>query len=166
MFSRTLNHDAYNRKYKLGNHKFIQSIEKEGNQKSKNSKEKNNQNHQEIIQVESSVTQTKNLLKQEAGLGAVNNLFLLNEIKNIIYVMLTFPKQAFISVNQQTGDIITNILDIPENYWHIIRFNPETFPENKQKVNLCDIGYWVADKNRVVYLFKGKTVLLLKNDQI
>jgi len=166
MFSRTLNHDAYNRKYKLGNHKFIQSIEKEGNQKSKNSKEKNNQNHQEIIQVESSVTQTKNLLKQEAGLGAVNNLFLLNEIKNIIYVMLTFPKQAFISVNRQTGDIITNILDIPENYWHIIRFNPETFPENKQKVNLFDIGYWVADKNRVVYLFKGKTVLLLKNDQI
>jgi hypothetical protein len=166
MFSRTLNHDAYNRKYKLGNHKFIQSIEKEGKQKSKNSKEKNNQNHQEIVQVESSVTQTKNLLKQEAGLGAVNNLFLLNEIKNIIYVMLTFPKQAFISVNQQTGDIITNILDIPENYWHIIRFNPETFPENKQKVNLCDIGYWVADKNRVVYLFKGKTVLLLKNDQI
>ena len=100
------------------------------------------------------------------GLSPGNPTALVHEVNPILYVHLRYPEEIILCVDYNTGDIITNILHLPESYWGIICFETKTFPENKFRVSLYDVGYWASYNSKVHYLYHGKTVPLLKNKSI
>ena len=155
-------------KKKLTNHKRVNRVNEKDDKRSEDSalasperKHFNNTDNEDSNPKKNDVNSSNggNLI----NLSHVNATALLYEVKIILYVHLSYPEEIILCVDYNTGDIITNILHLPENYWRIICFETKTFPENQFRVSLHDVGYWVSFNNKVHYLYHGKTVPLLKN---
>ena len=162
----SLNASAYARKTKMGELKKVKSIEGQDESRSEDSamsnmnkegrKKRNSQKEQEPPKKEDQ--ENKPILVKE-----VNTIDIVSKVKEIIHVELTYPKKLYLLVDYQTGDIVTDIMMIPKNYWGMICFDKTTFKNNNKAMRLCDVAYWVAHDRKVYYIWHGKTVSLLKN---
>tara|TARA_B100000427_G_scaffold160956_1_gene133883 strand:- start:1072 stop:1626 length:555 start_codon:yes stop_codon:yes gene_type:complete len=162
----SINTNSY--KKKLPDPKKVKPVHQQDNKRSEDSSltsaERKNLNNTDI---EEKNPKEKNVHSSNSiGLSHRNSTALLYEVKTILYVHLRYPEEIILCVDYNTGDIITNVLHLPENYWRIICFETKTFPENKFRVSLHDVGYWASYNNKVYYLYHGKTVPLLKNKSI
>ena len=154
--------NAYSKK--LSEHKKVKSIHDDSEKRPKDSPSDNIKNNlkrnEEKSKKQHSLNKKNN---QKSHYTEIKSRSLIHEVKKVIYIILSYPKKTEISVEYDTGDIITDIVMIPKNYWKIISFNPKTFPKHKTKIKLYDVAYWAAFENTVQYISQGNIVPLLKN---
>ena len=166
MSSLSLNSSAYRRKMMIGEHKKVKPMDNQSEGRSKDS-ERSNKDKQ-AKKAEDEEKEKTEIKKENQDLDVIipKNFPVIKSIKKILSINLHYPKNQELQIDYETGDIITDVLDIPENFLGIICFNPKTFPKNKNRANLFDVAYWLASNRRVNYICEGKTVSLLKNDSI
>tara|TARA_Y100001970_G_scaffold43778_1_gene54653 strand:- start:42050 stop:42541 length:492 start_codon:yes stop_codon:yes gene_type:complete len=163
MSSLSLNSSAYRRKMMIGEHKKVKPMDNQSEGRSKDSEVGQEEKDKKIVDDKE---KEKKKIKQELSVSIPKNYPIIKSIKKVFYIKLNYPEKKELNIDYKTGDIITNILDIPENYLGIICFDPKTFPKDNDRANLYDVAYWLANDNCVTYISMGKTVSLLKNDSI
>ena len=166
MSSLSLNSSAYRRKMMIGEHKKVKPLDNQVEGRSKDSEMNSKDREKKRKDKKGKKNVEKKVLSKKLDVIPPKNYPIFKSIKKVLRINLSYPEKKELAIDYETGDIVTDILEIPENFLGIICFDPKTFPKNKNRANLFDVAYWLAINSRVNYICEGKTVSLLKNDSI
>ena len=81
--------------------------------------------------------------------------------EDIVYVLL-LPTNSYLTIDKKTGNINTEILNIPKQFRHIVQFDTKSFFSHRKIFRLYEINYWTVFDFKTVYISKGEFCPLVK----
>jgi len=75
--------------------------------------------------------------------------------KMVVYVVLK-PFNLFLMVSKDTGDIEMDLLSIPFPFRKILKFDPQSFNNDKHTYFLHEVSYWMVNEGKSLYITAGE----------
>ena len=91
----------------------------------------------------------------------VNSIDVDQDKDEFIYVAL-MPFNSYLTVNKNTGNIETDIFNIPKKFRSIIQFDVNSIHSEKKIFNLYELSYWIVFQSKTFFIEAG-SFSLLKN---
>lgn len=91
----------------------------------------------------------------------VNSIDVDQDKDGFIYVVL-MPFNSYLTVNKNTGNIETDIFNIPKKFRSILQFDINSIHSEKKIFNLYELSYWIVFQSKTFFIEAG-SFSLLKN---
>jgi hypothetical protein len=89
----------------------------------------------------------------------VNSIDVDQDQDKFIYVVL-MPFNTHLTVNRNTGNIETDIFNIPKKFRNILQFDINSIYSEKKIFKLYELSYWIVFQSKTFYITDGKFSLL------